>query len=82
MAGSHGAESLTPAGPARSYETSIAGWSFALAGALEVYGIDSAAVFREAGIELGEVSSADARLPVANARQVIQTYKPKLERAS
>jgi hypothetical protein len=41
--------------------TSIAGWSFALARALEGYGIDSKKVFRDAGIDLDEVTSAAAR---------------------
>jgi AraC-like DNA-binding protein len=50
--------------------TSIAGWSFALARALEDYGIDALQVFREAGIELDEVPSAAARLPVSSVQQV------------
>ena len=52
--------------------TSIAGWSFALARALEDYGIDALAVFRRAGIELDEVTSAAARLPVSSVQQVWQ----------
>ena len=50
--------------------TSIAGWSFALARALEGYGIDSKKVFRDAGIDLDEVTSAAARLPVSNVQKV------------
>ena len=52
------------------HNTSIAGWSFALARALEHYGIDSHRVFSEAGIDLGAVPSAAARLPVARVQQV------------
>ena len=53
-----------------NYETSIAGWSFALADALESYDIDSQQVFRDAGIDLAAVDSACARLPVSSVQQV------------
>lgn len=52
------------------YETSIAGWSFALAEALDSYDIDSLQVFNEAGIDLAAVESASARLPVSSVQQV------------
>ena len=52
------------------YNTSIAGWSFALARALDSYGIDSGKVFEDAGIELSAVISPDARLPVSNVQKV------------
>ncbi len=52
--------------------TSIAGWSFALARALEDYGIDALAVFRQAGIDLDQIPSAAARLPVSSVQQVWQ----------
>jgi AraC-like DNA-binding protein len=52
------------------YETSIAGWSFALSDALDSYGIDAKRVFYNAGIDLGSVSSPAARLPVSSVQQV------------
>jgi len=52
------------------YDTSIASWSFALARALDSYGLDSEKIFHDAGIELKEVTSPDARLPVSNVQKV------------
>lgn len=54
------------------YETSIAGWSFALADALESYSIDAQQVFHDAGIDLATVSSPADRLPVSKVQQVWQ----------
>ena len=53
-----------------SYNTSIAGWSFALARALDDYGIDAAKVFDDAGINLAGIGSAADRLPVSGVQQV------------
>jgi AraC-like DNA-binding protein len=55
---------------AAKYETSIAGWSFALADGLECYGIDPRPVFEAAGIDLDNVSSPDQRLPVSGVQKV------------
>jgi hypothetical protein len=56
---------------AERYETSIAGWSFALADALRSYGIDADQVFaQQAGIELAAISSPAQRLPVSGVQQV------------
>ena len=55
---------------AAKYETSIASWSFALADALNSYGIDAAPLFLEAGIDLSSVTSPATRLPVASVQQV------------
>ena len=52
------------------HDTSIAGWSFAIAGALDEYELDSAAIFSDAGIDLAAVQSPDARLPVQCVQQV------------
>jgi len=52
------------------YNTSIAGWSFALSRALADYGIDSHRVFLDAGIDLSEVQSPAQRLPVSSVQQV------------
>lgn len=54
----------------RHHDTSIAGWSFAIARALDEYGVDSAAVFARAGIDLSEVQFPDERLPVSCVQQV------------
>jgi AraC-like DNA-binding protein len=52
------------------YNTSIAGWSFALFDALNSYGIDASQVFGDVGIDLNAVSSPAARLPVDSVQQV------------
>ena len=52
------------------YNTSIAGWSFALARALDSYGIDSSRVFSDAGIQLAAVESPAQRLAVSSVQQV------------
>ena len=54
------------------YETSIAGWSFAIADTLASYGLDPTEIFRSAGIALDEVGSASARLPIDSVQQVWQ----------
>ena len=54
------------------YETSIAGWSFAIADALGDYGFDSREIFLQAGINLDEIHSACDRLPVAAVQRVWQ----------
>ena len=66
--------SMTQRPPSRSqgsqYRTSIAGWSYGLADALEDYGISSAAIFARAGIDLDNIDGPDARLPVNCVQQV------------
>lgn len=52
------------------YDTSIAGWSFALADALDSYDIDARGVFADAGIDLGAINSPAERLPVSKVQQV------------
>jgi AraC-like DNA-binding protein len=52
------------------YNTSIAGWSFALANGLDSYGIDSRQLFLDAGIDLDAIDSAAQRLPVESVQQV------------
>jgi AraC-like DNA-binding protein len=54
------------------YETSIAGWSFAIADALASYGLEPTEIFRRAGIAIDEVDSPSARLPVDSVQQVWQ----------
>jgi AraC-like DNA-binding protein len=55
---------------AERFETSIAGWSFALADALRSYGIDADQVFAQAGIKLAAISSPSQRLPVSRVQKV------------
>jgi AraC-like DNA-binding protein len=66
--------SMTHRPPSRDqshqYRTSIAGWSYALADALEDYEISSADIFAKAGIELANIDGPDARLPVNSVQQV------------
>ncbi len=52
------------------YNTSIAGWSFALADALNSYGHDATQVFKDVGIDLESIDSPAARLPVDRVQQV------------
>jgi AraC-like DNA-binding protein len=52
------------------YNTSIAGWSFALADALESYGYNARDVFASVGIDLSDVQSPCARLSVDQVQQV------------
>lgn len=54
------------------YDTSIAGWSFAIASALETYGIDASEVFFNVGIELAQIATPHERLPVSLVEQVWQ----------
>ena len=53
-----------------TYATSIASWSMAVANALEQYGYNPQAVFNTAGINLAEINSPYARLPVSCVQQV------------
>lgn len=54
------------------YQTSIAGWSLAIAATLTDFGFDAAQVFREAGIDLDEIHTAADRLPVSAVQRVWQ----------
>ncbi len=52
------------------YETSIAGWSFALAKGLDYYGLDSQAIFKKAGIDFTKIETPYTRLPVQSVQKV------------
>lgn len=54
------------------YETSIAGWSLAIANALGDYGINSRQVFLQAGIDLDRIRSPSERMPIAAVQKVWQ----------
>ncbi len=57
---------------APTYQTSIAGWSLALADALTESGFDAHAVFADAGLDLQQVTSPGDRLPVSAVQRVWQ----------
>ncbi len=55
---------MKPVPGSRGQDTSIAGWSFAIARTLDEYGVDSEAVFAGAGINLSSILSPDERLQI------------------
>ena len=61
---------MIPGQNSARYNTSIAGWSFAVARALDSYGLDASQVFADAGVDLHGIDSAAARLPVSSIQQV------------
>jgi AraC-like DNA-binding protein len=56
--------------PRHPNNTSIAGWSLAIARALEAYDVDAGKVFSAADINLEAIVSTDERLPVKGVQQV------------
>lgn len=54
------------------YQTSIAGWSLAVAATLSDFGFDASAIFHEAGIDLEGIHTASDRLPVSAVQRVWQ----------